>query len=194
MRTLLALTLLVAPAIGSAQEPDVSGIDDMLREDPHNLELRLDRAEDLLALGRFDEALVDCDLAAQLAPSDPAVSLTRARIYLAMGELERAEVSFTSYLKRDKANVEVFMLRGGIRQETGRPLEALADFDVAKKLAVEAAKHHRSLDQLLQMIEIEESRATALDALDRKTEAKAARDNAEHLKTLTAAAQPPRDS
>jgi tetratricopeptide (TPR) repeat protein len=194
MRMTIALALLLSPSLARAQEPDVSEIDDQLRENPESVELRLDRAEDLLALGRFDEALVDCDLAASLAPNDRAVSLTRARIHLAMGELELAEEHFTSYLERGPASVEVYMLRGGIREETERHPEALADYDSAKKLAVQQAKAKRSLDQLLQMIEIEEARARSLEALKRTAEAKAAREHAEHLKSLTGVAHPSRDT
>ena len=194
MRTFVAMALFIVPSLAQAQEPDVSEIDDLLRENPDSVELRLDRAEDLLALGRFDEALVDCDLAASLAPKDPAVALTRGRIHLAMGELELAETHFTSYLDRGPATVEVYMLRGGIREETERHPEALADFDRAKKLAVQQAKARRSLDQLLQMIEIEEARARSLEALKRTAEAKAARDHAEHLKSLTGVAHPSRDT
>jgi tetratricopeptide (TPR) repeat protein len=185
-----AIGLLLVPALGFAQdEPE---LDDRLRQRPTDVELRLERAESLLAEGRFDEALVDCEVAASLAPNDPSIALTRGRIHLAMGELELAEVHFTKVLEAGQPTIEVLLMRGAIREETSRYEEALADYLAARKLAQKSRR--RTLAHLLQIIEVEQARARALEALGRKREAKVAREHAKHLESLTAAKRDPSDS
>jgi tetratricopeptide (TPR) repeat protein len=184
MRTSILIALLLLPALAMAQEAE---LDDQLRENPDDVELLLERAENMLAEGRFDEALVDCEHAATLAPNDPAIALTRGRIHLAMGELERAEGFFTKNLKH-APTIEVLLLRGGIREETNRSREALADYDAARKLAAQLSKQEK-LD-LLQLIDIEEARARVLESLKRKKQAHAAREHAKHLRSLV---KPDRD-
>src|SRR5688500_12541139 len=151
MQASVALYIMILLALAFGLES--SDLDDLIRDDPENVELRLDRAESLLAEGRFDEALVDLDFAAAHSRKDPAIDLMRGRIHLAMGEPERAEGYFTKHLKRGRT-IEVLLLRGGIREETSRLPEALADYDAAKKLAAQLSKR-KQLD-VLTLIDIEE--------------------------------------
>ena len=176
---MIAVGLLLLPSLALAQE--TSELDDQVKQDPEDVELRLERADSLLAEGRFDEALVDLDVAASLAPRDPEIELMRGRVHLAMGELERAEVHFTKHLEQGKT-IEVLLLRGGIREETSRLPEALSDYDAARKLAMQLSKQ-KKLD-VLQLIDIEDARARVLGSLHRNKEAQAAREHAKHLRTL----------
>lgn len=189
MRTLIATASLLLPALAWAQ--DVPELDEQIRDRPDDVALRLERAEELLDQGRFDEALVDCELAAQLAPEDTSVALTRGRIHLAMGELGLAEADFTTYLKNANGNTEVYLLRGGVREETGRFKEALADYDAARVLVMKLPKERRTMADLLQLIDIEEGRARALERLGKKALAKTAREHAAHLKSLATPARDP---
>ncbi len=192
MRMAVAIALLLFPALARAQE--VAEIDDQLRERPEDVGLRLDHAEALLALGRFDEALVDCDLATALAPKDASIALTRGRIQLAMGELGLAEAHFSSYLKHGQPTIEVFMMRGAIREETERDREALADYDAARRLALSGPKQRRMLGDMLELIDIEAARARTLERLGRAREAHIAREHVVQLRAWVAAARPRTDS
>lgn len=147
---------LLAPSAAFA-DADVVELDSLIAEAPRAVSLRLDRAEALLSLGRFEEALVDCDMAERMDPRDSGVSLVRSRIHLAMGELGLAERHLSKHLKRSRPTAGALYLRGSIREETGRFEEALADYQAA--IALESDP------------ELRRSRARMLRALGRLDDA-----------------------
>lgn len=132
-----ALLLLLAPTTALAQE-ELVDLNARVHEAPQDVKLRLDRADALLSAGRFDEALVDCERAEEIDPRDADVSLTRARIYLALGELGLAEHYLSAHLKAGRPSAGALFLRGSIREETGRFEEALADYRAAVALESDA--------------------------------------------------------
>ena len=136
---LLSLGLFITPSFASASG-EVEDLELELEERPTDVALRLEYADYLLALGRFDEALVSCDVAESLAKKDPAVSLTRGRIYYAMGELGLAEHYLSLHLKSKHPSAEAYLLRAKIREKTGRFKEAVEDYEAARLLGALALK------------------------------------------------------
>jgi len=65
---------------------------------------------------RMDHAERVKDLEAQMAQShDPALSLTRGRVYLALGETEKARADFDHYLAHDTTDARAYVNRAATR-------------------------------------------------------------------------------
>jgi predicted Zn-dependent protease len=151
--SMLALGL----ATGAVADDELAAIDERIAASPKQASLHLDRAEKLLSLGRFDEALDACDAAQDLLPGDGQVVLVRAEIEIAMGDVGLAEHHLTNHIRYDRKDAEALFLRGRARELGERFEDALADYDLSASIQAD--------------VEVELARARVLMRLGRLAEA-----------------------
>jgi tetratricopeptide (TPR) repeat protein len=87
----------------------------------------------LARLGERDEALIDLQDAARLAPQNPLPQLALTRLAMQTGEAPRAMQSVERALEIQPGLAEALELRGDIRQLQGELELALVDYDSAIK-------------------------------------------------------------
>lgn len=121
----------------------------------------------MLAMGRLDQdhddmdrALAYYDEAIRLDPSADAYS-ARGSVNWYQGRSTEAEMDFTRALSLDANQFGARNGRGQLRADSGRAAEALADLDIALRMAPEPASRAYARS----------ARAYALDLLDRRDEA-----------------------
>ena len=112
-------------------------IEDLTKEiakKPNDPELYLRRGELRRAHVEWDEAFVDFERAAALAPDLPALDLVRGRLFLDSGWPLSARGYLDRVLHRQPTHVEAFILRGRAFARLHLPLSAAEDFDRALAL------------------------------------------------------------
>lgn len=117
----------IAVAHGDLHEQIVA-ISQRIQAEPSNAALVLRRAELYREHEQWPQADADYDRAGRLAPANPAVSLGRGKLYLAMGKLDAARVSLDSVLVAQPEHVDALATRAQVLQARGEHEAAAADF------------------------------------------------------------------
>lgn len=137
-RWLFVFGLLGSLAVVEAHEglpADLARLDARLATRPHDIELLLDRSVVNRRLGDFPAALADLEQVAVLAPGNRRLLVERALTAFAMKDLIRAETDLDLFLSSGSGSVEAFRTRAQLREATGRPGQAIEDYEAALRLA-----------------------------------------------------------
>lgn len=126
---LLALVLapLMAVAHGDLHEQIVA-ISRRVEADPTNADLILRRAELFREHEQWPQADADYERAGKLAPDNPAISLGRGKLYLAMGRLDAARAALDSVLDQQPTHVDALATRAQVLQALGDHAAAASDY------------------------------------------------------------------
>jgi tetratricopeptide (TPR) repeat protein len=106
---------------------------------PADIDLLLDRAVALGALGRFTEAIEDLNRALGLDPDRAEAWVFRAASWRHLDHVDQAERDVERALEADAENAEALLERGIIRQLQGNSLGARQDWERAILLAPDSA-------------------------------------------------------
>jgi tetratricopeptide (TPR) repeat protein len=155
---LLFLCLLAHP--GAPHE--LREIDAELKLHPDRADLYLDRAEFLRTIARYDDALLDLEIAAALGAD---IDSLRARIHEMRGEDRLAEYYASQALLLDP-EAHVHFLRGRVRERIGDLEGALADYRAALELGTSVELHLAEGRVLISMKRIEEARRALSRGID----------------------------
>ncbi len=125
---------------GRAEE-GIGFLDQALALNSADADALYNRGSGLMALGRWQEALVSFDAALVIRPVYANARFNRAAVLAAMGDLDGALEGYAGLLAAKPENPDVLIRmadllnnRGLILTDTGRPLDALADFERALSL------------------------------------------------------------
>ena len=105
----------------------VALVNNVLREQPGNIEAYRMRALSYLELGENDAATKDFDKLIQLRPNDPEWYRQRARLLLSRGFHQDAMADYTRIINLTPS-AEAYAGRALCLRETGKPKEAISDF------------------------------------------------------------------
>ncbi|MBK9175382.1 MAG: tetratricopeptide repeat protein [Flavobacteriales bacterium] len=127
----------------------------------------LSRARAFEALNRMDRFLLDVDKALKLDSSSGEAHFQRARYALRATDTPKAEYHVTKaieLLKSERARARALNIRGEVRAEDRRNVDAIADFERAIEYGVEEVQPMRTLARLY---DGEQRHADALRVLER---------------------------
>jgi len=113
---------------------------ELLKLRPDVVEARANLGAALAHAGRFDEAIVEYNIALQKAPSNPALRLNLALAYYKKNDWKNAAAELTELHKSVPADIRVSILLGDCDSQLNRDNDALA------LLSPLAAAHSENLD------------------------------------------------
>ena len=88
-------------------------------------------------LGKYDEAIADCNVAIGLDPRDSSGYESRASVYHKTGQHDLAIADYTKAISLDPEPADCYRERGKIHQELGRYDAAISDYTKALKLELD---------------------------------------------------------
>jgi serine/threonine protein kinase len=125
--------------------------EEAVRHDEFDVEAHLARAAALMADRKFLAAQRDLARAAELAPDDVEVRVTRARAYASTGFPKLARNELSAALDLDPKRLDLLLLRGEMSHRLGRTKDALRDFNrVLVKLPQNAKAYQARARALLE--------------------------------------------
>lgn len=95
------------------------------------LDAYLQQSVALVALGNWDIALENLNVAEKLAPNDARIYSERGKVYLDQGEFQLALPEFAQALERDRTLTDAYYQRGITYLELEQYEDAIADFSAA---------------------------------------------------------------
>ena len=113
--------------------PDVAIVElkKLVAINERSYELHLFLGDAYVAKRQFETALGEYDAAALLNAHSTAPMVSQARVFLAMGDVARAQQKIDAAAAREPGSSEVALVRGEILERQGRYAEALAQYDAA---------------------------------------------------------------
>lgn len=102
--------------LAGAFEAAIITLDNAIRLNPHDPQLRADRAAALIELENWDEALGELDYALQAVPGDLSILKMRAETLLNLDEISAAERDVQSAMAIDGTDIQTLLLRGRVRE------------------------------------------------------------------------------
>jgi len=94
-------------------------------------ELHLFLGDAYAAKREFETALGEYDAAMTLNPQSSAPLISQARVYLALGDVARAQQKIDGAARIEPGSSEAAIVRGSILEKQGRGTDALAQYDQA---------------------------------------------------------------
>jgi tetratricopeptide (TPR) repeat protein len=151
--TSVMVNLAMACAAAEAPSRARALLEEVLQIEPANLDARLLLVDNLLNLGRTEDALRQVEQAARLEPKAPQVHLASGNVMLALDKGEDALQAFRKARELDPRNHSITLDIGDVLLRVlNRPDEALAEFRKAAAASKAfAAAHIRVADVLLRM-------------------------------------------
>jgi tetratricopeptide (TPR) repeat protein len=101
---------------------------------PYDLELLLDRSALHRRRGDSAAALADLEQIALLAPTNRRLKVERGLVFFALKDLVQAERELDLFLATGPGSVEALWTRAKLREDTGRPGQAIEDYNAALRL------------------------------------------------------------
>ena len=86
------------------------------------------RATSYRIIGKYQEALIDYDMAIKLQPNWAIIYANRGATFSDMGQYELAIKDFNKAIKLDPTLVRIYKHRGNAYEKLGKTAEAEADF------------------------------------------------------------------
>jgi tetratricopeptide (TPR) repeat protein len=127
---LLAGAVVPAGAHGDLHER-LTVLDEQIRQEPRNAELRFQRGELHRRHHEWDQALADFGSADRLQAGLDGTKLGRARVLLAMGRAPEAKAWADQFLSRQPQHAEGFITRAQVNAKLGRVVAAANDYSWA---------------------------------------------------------------
>jgi len=121
-----------------------------IASNPCFFEARKSRANVLLTLKRFEEALVEIDAALALAPNEPDAHFFRGNILRELKRFSEAISAYDHALSLHPAHADALLNKAQALTSLLRPLEALAAYDAALRANPDFAEAHYRRAILLQ--------------------------------------------
>jgi tetratricopeptide (TPR) repeat protein len=100
---------------------------------PESVDARCGRAAVLISLGRFDDAIADCNIAME-KEIDPMAASLRGDAYFAKGELDKAIEDYSHAKRLDSQVAKAYLKRSEQLRAAGKVAEAEADLQQAAAL------------------------------------------------------------
>jgi arylsulfatase A-like enzyme/Tfp pilus assembly protein PilF len=131
-----------APDVAIAELKKLVAIND------RSYELHLFLGDAYAAKREYETALGEYDAAALLNPNSGAPLVSQARVYLAMGDVSRAQQKIDRAAPLEPGSSEAALVRGSVLEQQGRGADALAQYEVAVRANGSDAQARASLASL----------------------------------------------
>ena len=135
-----------------------------VRLNPNFVEAYINRGADLLALGRYDEALVDLQRAISLNPAHPQAHLNLGNLKREIGRLEAAKASFAKALELAPAYLDAWCNLADVLGRLGETEEAIRASHEALHIEPESCQVFNTLGLIYAAVQRNE---LAIDAYER---------------------------
>lgn len=136
-RILLTLTVLLialAPVPLRADEEvdeEIHELTALIKAQPENAELYLERGELYRQVENWDAALADYERAAKIDPALYVIDFARGRLYLETGRASQAKTALDRFLERFPEHAEARMMRARALMQMRQVVAAIADYDIS---------------------------------------------------------------